>query len=48
MRAKDGEVIMRHFARGHPAISAALDVYDLNSDMAALVEVLQQTANNLL
>jgi hypothetical protein len=47
MEKPDGELILKEFGKNHPAISAALDVYDQNSDMAGLVATLQQTVNTL-
>ena len=35
---------MKQFNNGNPVISAALDNYDLNNDMAELVEALQVCA----
>ena len=36
-----GELIVRRFSEGSPVISAALDVYDRDSDLAQLVTTLQ-------
>lgn len=43
----DGKIILQEFAAGNPVISAALDVYDRDNDMAQLVESLQQMVENV-
>lgn len=41
----DGETLLSAFKNGDVVINAALDVYDLDSDMAELVDTLQRVAN---
>ena len=40
----EGQQIMRQFQLGNTVISAALDIYDLDNDMAELVDTLQRVA----
>jgi hypothetical protein len=42
-----GKVILREFSTGNPVISTALDLYDLDNDMAQLVDTLQQLVENI-
>jgi len=41
---KQGVFILKQFSQGNAVISAAIDVYDRDSDLAQLVHTLQQTA----
>ena len=43
MNSSQGNVILKQFSQGNPAISAAIDVYDRDSDLAQLVYTLQQS-----
>ena len=40
----DGDVLKKLFSNGDAVVNAALDVYDLDSDMAELVDTLQKVA----
>mmetsp|Transcript_13985 Transcript_13985/g.23160 ORF Transcript_13985/g.23160 Transcript_13985/m.23160 type:complete len:1107 (-) Transcript_13985:207-3527(-) len=42
----DGEVLKQLFSNGDAVVNAALDVYDLDSDMAELVDTLQKVARS--
>lgn len=44
---KHGAMIMKQFTEGSPVISAAIDVYDRDSDLSQLVQTLQQTVDTL-
>ena len=41
LTSKQGAVIMKHFGEGNALISAAIDVYDRDSDLGQLVQTLQ-------
>lgn len=45
---RDGGIIMQQFAANNPVVSIALDQYDVNNDMATLVDSLQQMVQNYL
>lgn len=40
----DGDILIREFQNNSAMVNAALDVYDLDSDMAELVDTLQRAA----
>jgi hypothetical protein len=42
----DGEILRKLFSNGDAVVNAALDVYDLDSDMAELVDTLQKVARS--
>jgi len=46
IRDDEGKQILKLFAEGNTIISAALDIYDLDNDMAELVDTLQSVARN--
>jgi hypothetical protein len=44
MSSADGKVLLQAFSKGNEVVNAALDVYDLDSDMGELVDTLQRFA----
>lgn len=44
VNSTDGKVLLQEFWNGNQTINGALDVYDLDSDMAELVDTLQRAA----
>lgn len=46
LTSRQGSTIMKQFAEGNALVSAAIDVYDRDSDLAQLVQTLQSAVDH--